>query len=49
MKICMVGQGAFANKHLDALALIVGIEVATIAGGSPDTTEAVAKKRGIPH
>ena len=45
----MVGQGAFANKHLDALARIVGIEVATIAGGSPDTTEAVAKKRGIPH
>jgi 2-hydroxy-4-carboxymuconate semialdehyde hemiacetal dehydrogenase len=49
MKICMVGQGAFANKHLDALARIDGIEVATIAGGSADSTEAVAKKRGIPH
>jgi 2-hydroxy-4-carboxymuconate semialdehyde hemiacetal dehydrogenase len=49
MKICMVGQGAFANKHLDALARIDGIEVATIAGGSADSTEAVAKKRRIPH
>ena len=49
MKVCMVGQGAFANKHLDALERIDGIEVATIAGGSPDTTKAVAEKRGIPH
>jgi 2-hydroxy-4-carboxymuconate semialdehyde hemiacetal dehydrogenase len=49
MKICMVGQGAFANKHLDAIAQIDGIEVATIAGGSPDSTETVAKARGIPH
>lgn len=49
MKICMVGQGAFANKHLDAIARIDGIEVATIAGGSADSTEAVAKQRGIPH
>ncbi len=49
MKICMVGQGAFANKHLDAIARIDGIEVATISGGSLDSTEAVAKKRGIPH
>ncbi len=49
MKVCMVGQGAFANKHLDALARIDGIEVASIAGGSPGTTQAVAKERGIPH
>jgi len=45
----MVGQGAFANKHLDGIEKIDGVEVATITGGSPDTTEAVAKKRGIPH
>ncbi|MBI2969150.1 MAG: Gfo/Idh/MocA family oxidoreductase [Gammaproteobacteria bacterium] len=49
MKICMVGQGAFARKHLDALAHIDGVEVASLAGGSPDSTEAVAKKYGIPH
>src|SRR5262245_55765474 len=47
MKICMVGQGAFAKKHLDGLARIKGTEVVTIAGRSPDTTEAVAKKYGI--
>ena len=49
MKICMVGQGAFANKHLDAIARIDGIEVATISGGSLDSTEVVAKERRIPH
>jgi 2-hydroxy-4-carboxymuconate semialdehyde hemiacetal dehydrogenase len=49
MKICMVGQGAFAKKHLDGLARIKGVEVATIFGRSADSTEAVAKKYGIPH
>ena len=49
MKICMVGQGAFAKKHLDGLARIKGAEVVTISGGSPESTEAVAKKYGIPH
>ena len=49
MKICMVGQGAFAKKHLDGIANIKDVEVVTIAGGSPDSTEAVAKKYGIPH
>jgi 2-hydroxy-4-carboxymuconate semialdehyde hemiacetal dehydrogenase len=44
----MVGQGAFAKKHLNGLARIDGIEVAALAGGSPDTTEAVAKQYGIP-
>ena len=49
MKICMVGQGAFAKKHLDGLARIKGAEVVTIVGRTPDSTEAVAKKYGIPH
>ena len=49
MKICMVGQGAFAKKHLNGLARIEGIEVVSLAGGSPDTTEATAKQFGIPH
>ena len=49
MKICMVGQGAFAKKHLDGLARIQGAQVATIVGRSPESTEAVAKKYGIPH
>ena len=49
MKISMVGTGAFAKKHLDALARIKGAEVTSIVGRSPDTTQEVAKKYGIPH
>ncbi|MEX2524317.1 MAG: Gfo/Idh/MocA family oxidoreductase [Gammaproteobacteria bacterium] len=49
MKICMVGQGAFAKKHLDGIKNIEGVEVASIAGGSADSTEKVAKEYGIPH
>ena len=49
MKVCMVGEGAFANKHLDAIERIDGVEVSTICGGVAETTEAVAKERGIPH
>jgi 2-hydroxy-4-carboxymuconate semialdehyde hemiacetal dehydrogenase len=45
----MVGQGAFAKKHLDGLARIKDAEVVTIVGRSPESTEAVAKKYGIPH
>src|SRR5215475_6951904 len=49
MKICMVGQGAFAKKHLDGLARIKDAEVVTIYGRSAETTKAVAEKYGIPH
>jgi 2-hydroxy-4-carboxymuconate semialdehyde hemiacetal dehydrogenase len=49
MKIVMIGQGAFGQKHLDGLKKIEGVEVVSLAGGSPDSVEAVAKKYGIPH
>ena len=49
MKICMVGEGAFGHKHLDALKNIDGVEVAAIAGGVAETTEAVAQKYTIPY
>jgi 2-hydroxy-4-carboxymuconate semialdehyde hemiacetal dehydrogenase len=49
MKICMVGQGAFAKKHLDGLARIKGAEVVTIYGRTAESTKAVAEKYGIPH
>ena len=49
MKIVMAGQGAFGQKHLDAIKNIPGIEVVSLAGGSPASTEDVAKKYGIPH
>ena len=49
MKIVMVGQGAFGQKHLDAIAKIAGIEVVSLCGGSAESTRDVAKARGIPH
>ncbi|TAJ92725.1 MAG: Gfo/Idh/MocA family oxidoreductase [Gammaproteobacteria bacterium] len=49
MKIVMVGQGAFGQKHLDAIANIPDVEVVSLCGGSPASTEEVARARGIPH
>jgi len=44
----MVGEGAFANKHLDALAHVEGVEVAVLVGGVADATRQVAEKHSIP-
>ena len=49
MKICVAGQGAFGIKHLEAIKKIDGIEVVSLAGGSPDTTKDVAERFGIAH
>ena len=49
MKLCIAGEGAIAQKHLDGLARIDGVEIASIAGGNPADTERVAKERDIPH
>jgi len=49
LKICIAGQGAFGIKHIEAIQKIPGIEVVTLAGGSPDSTAEVAKKYNIPH
>ena len=49
MKICVAGQGAFGQKHLDALKRISGVEVVSLIGGNPAGTELVARKYGIPH
>jgi 2-hydroxy-4-carboxymuconate semialdehyde hemiacetal dehydrogenase len=49
MKICVAGQGAFGQKHLDALKRIPGVEVASLVGGNQAATAEVAKKYGIPH
>src|SRR5262245_53444638 len=48
MKICMVGSGAFAKKHLDGLARIKGVEVASIHGRTAETTKPAADKYAIP-
>jgi 2-hydroxy-4-carboxymuconate semialdehyde hemiacetal dehydrogenase len=49
MKVGVAGQGAFGQKHLDALAKIPGIEVITLTGGNPAATEEIARKCKIPH
>jgi 2-hydroxy-4-carboxymuconate semialdehyde hemiacetal dehydrogenase len=49
MKVLMAGQGAFGQKHLEAIANIPGIEVVSLAGGSAASTEETAKKFKIPH
>ncbi|HLF79605.1 MAG TPA: Gfo/Idh/MocA family oxidoreductase [Dehalococcoidia bacterium] len=49
MKVCIAGQGAFGQRHIEACAEIPGIEVVTLAGGNPAGTEAIARKYNIPH
>jgi 2-hydroxy-4-carboxymuconate semialdehyde hemiacetal dehydrogenase len=49
MKICVAGQGAFGQKHLDALKRIQGVEITSLVGGNPKGTEDVAKKYGVAH
>ncbi len=49
MKICVAGQGAFGQKHLDALKRIPEVQVTSLVGGNQDATAQVAQKYGIPH
>lgn len=49
MNICMVGNGAFAKKHLDGLARIDGVQVTTIVGREESSVREIAEKYGIPH
>jgi 2-hydroxy-4-carboxymuconate semialdehyde hemiacetal dehydrogenase len=49
MKIIVAGQGAFGIKHIEAVRAIGGIDIVSLAGGSPDSTAEVARKFGIPH
>ena len=49
MKICLAGGGAFGKKHLDALQLIEGVEVASVIGRRLEPTQELAAKYGIGH
>lgn len=49
MRICLVGEGAQAETHMQALAEIGGVEVVTIAGGIEADTQSFARKWDIPH
>ena len=44
MKICVAGQGAFGQKHLDALKRIPDVEVTSLVGGNQDSTAKVAEE-----
>ena len=48
MKICVAGEGAFANKHLDAIERIDDVQVVSLAGGVAEDTQKLATERGIP-
>ena len=49
MNVALAGQGAFGVKHLEAIRNVAGINVISLAGGRPETTQEVAKKFEIPH
>jgi 2-hydroxy-4-carboxymuconate semialdehyde hemiacetal dehydrogenase len=50
MKFCVAGAaGAFGLKHLDALAVIDGVEVTSVVGSNREKMQAFARERGIPH
>jgi 2-hydroxy-4-carboxymuconate semialdehyde hemiacetal dehydrogenase len=49
MKVALAGQGAFGQRHLDAIRNIPDVDVISLAGGRPAGTEEVAKKWNIPH
>jgi 2-hydroxy-4-carboxymuconate semialdehyde hemiacetal dehydrogenase len=49
MRVCVVGEGAFGQKHLDALKRIPEVEIASLVGGDRHGAAEVAKKWDIPH
>ncbi|HEY3058533.1 MAG TPA: Gfo/Idh/MocA family oxidoreductase [Chloroflexota bacterium] len=49
MKIALAGQGAFGQRHLEAVRNIPGIEVISLTGGRPASTAEIARKFNIPH
>ena len=49
MKICLAGGGAFGKKHLDALALIDGVEIVSLIGRRLEPTQELASKYGAAH
>jgi 2-hydroxy-4-carboxymuconate semialdehyde hemiacetal dehydrogenase len=49
MKVCLVGQGAFGIKHLEAIAKIPDTQVISLVGSSAQSARAVAQPWKIPH
>jgi 2-hydroxy-4-carboxymuconate semialdehyde hemiacetal dehydrogenase len=49
MKICVVGNGAFGKKHLDALSNIEDVEVVCLVGRRDESTKKVAEQFNVPN
>ena len=49
IKVALAGAGAFGTKHLDAIALIDGVEAVSVIGRDMEKTREVAAKYGIGH
>ena len=49
LKVALAGAGAFGIKHLDAIKLIDGVEVASLVSRDLEKTREVAGKYGIGH
>jgi len=49
MKICVVGNGAFGKKHLDALSSIEDAEVVCLVGRREEGTKKVAEQFNVPN
>lgn len=49
MKLILVGPGAFAAKHLDALSAIENVEVVSLVGPDPIRAKTLADRFGIPN
>lgn len=48
MKICVIGNGAFGKKHLDALSNIKDAEVVCLVGSREESTKKVAHDFNVP-
>ncbi len=49
IKVALAGAGAFGIKHLDAIALIDGVEVVSLVSRELEKTKETAAKYGIKH
>ncbi|XPF94802.1 Gfo/Idh/MocA family oxidoreductase [Colwellia sp. RE-S-Sl-9] len=49
IKLCVVGEGAFGNKHLEALKKIENVDVSWLIGGVETSTKSVAEHHNIPN
>jgi 2-hydroxy-4-carboxymuconate semialdehyde hemiacetal dehydrogenase len=49
LKVCLAGAGAFGTRHLEAIALIDGMQVVSLVGRERARTQAVADRFGIAH